>query len=189
MQFGTDARPQLPRRGWLGSGALRGLCAGSVPGPKSALPFLEETRVDLGDQVSQVGDDVVHRLVLGGVRDVPNQRSVGVGDVAKEQALHPLDLVFLHVVVEAQEIFGHLASDVLGPDVLLPDPGVVFGEEVEGRVDLLGVRFRVAHRFEPSHAFLVGNPFGLQLCHEFALRLALLGVENRPRMLEDGFDQ
>ena len=112
-----------------------------------------------------------------------------LAQVAKQQTLDAGDPAGLHVVVEARVDLHHGAGDRLGPDVLAREPGMVLGEDVEGRVGELGIGLRPGDRLELLAALVVGHPLGLELgAHPPALE-ALLGVEDRTRVFEGRLDR
>ena len=168
------------RRRGRGAGRGRRGLAGA-----HALPLVDEARVHATHGGAQEGHHVLQGLVAVGPGHGLDQRLVGLGEVAQEHPLAPLQLVLPDVVVERHGPLDHLPGHRLGPDVLLAHPGVERREGVEGRVDELGVGLRVLDVLELRHPLVVLLALGLHARDRLAAGPVELLPEHHVGVLED----
>ena len=107
--------------------------------------------------------------------------------MAQQHAFGAVQLVVIDVVREAAEVLEHLAHDALGPDVLLPHPGMLVGELVEGVVDEVAAGLGVLQLVQLRDALLIRHAFVLHRVHRLGLHLVELTPQNDVGILQDGF--
>ena len=66
---------------------------------------------------------------------------------------------------------------------------MLVGKGVEGLVDEVAVGLGPFQLFQLLHPLFILDALGLQRCHGFALQSIKLSKEDRPRILQNGFDQ
>ena len=116
------------------------------------------------------------------------QRPVGVGQVAQHHALAAAQLVAGDEVGEGHRVLHHLAHHRLRRQLVLGDPRVGLLVHLQGGGEHLGQRLGPGDLLQGGHALLVVHALGLHRGDRLAAGGALLGVEQRARIVQGGLD-
>ena len=101
---------------------VRGTRGRGVQGRAGVLPFVHQAGVDRADHQAKPGHHVVELFVALVVRDGAVQRTVGLGEVAQQDALAAGDVVAGDVALEVAAALQHVAQDALGRELVVAGP-------------------------------------------------------------------
>ena len=113
---------------------------------------------------------------------------IGVGKVAKHDALGAHELVARDELAERRARLVELAHDFLGGEVVHVDPRPVFRVDLEGCGEFFFERLWPGHFVEPGHALGVVDAVSLELGEQRTLRRILLREQNLERVFQDRLD-
>ena len=108
--------------------------------------------------------------------------------MSQQNSFHTLQTVLLHVSAEGTEVFEHFTHDALWLDIHI-DPGVFFGEGVEGVINEIAERFGIFHFLDFFHTLVEFHALRLELIEAGVTSFVLLNAQNRFGVFNDAFTQ
>ena len=152
------------------------------------LPLVHQARVHRAHHKAQPRDNVAQALValLDGYGAV--ERTVGLCQVAKQNALGAGDAELLNVTLKIARAFQHIAQDTLGRELVVVCPGHFLAVLVKSGVEQILERLFVRDVLNALQAFLILDAVGLHLGHSAIACGALLCTQYLLGVLERGLD-